>query len=78
MLPEVEALQSKLRAYTDAFDTKGSEKRSLGKGKESSYEGGSGGFWDDFALANFLEGVCWRYIAHPVLTNPSKTVLYPI
>ncbi|TFK53849.1 hypothetical protein OE88DRAFT_1654178 [Heliocybe sulcata] len=23
------------------------------------------GYWDDLCLARFLEGVCWRYVAHP-------------
>jgi len=45
----------------------------LGKAKSNPklYEGGSG-YWDDFCLAKFLEGVCLRYIAYPVSkpTNP--------
>jgi hypothetical protein len=23
------------------------------------------GYWDDYCLTKFLEGVCWRYMAHP-------------
>ncbi|THG96566.1 hypothetical protein EW145_g7757 [Phellinidium pouzarii] len=49
MLPEVHGLQTRLAAH--AADPAG-------------YEGGQG-YWDDFCLANFLEGVCYRYIAHP-------------
>jgi hypothetical protein len=30
----------------------------------SKYSGG--GYWDDMCLVRFLEGVCLRYIAHPV------------
>lgn len=33
-------------------------------GNPSKYEGGDG-YWDDFCLANLLEGVCLRYVAHP-------------
>ncbi|KAK7453411.1 hypothetical protein VKT23_011676 [Stygiomarasmius scandens] len=34
------------------------------KGNPKLYEGGSG-YWDDFCLAKFMEGVCLRYIAYP-------------
>jgi len=26
---------------------------------------GNEGYWDDLCLARFLEGVCWRFVAHP-------------
>jgi hypothetical protein len=50
MLPVVEALLLKL---------KGHEK------SPSAYGGGSG-YWDDYCLTKFLEGVCLRYMAHMV------------
>jgi hypothetical protein len=28
------------------------------------YEGG--GYWDDYCLTHFLQGVCLRYVAYPV------------
>jgi hypothetical protein len=31
----------------------------------SKYEMGNG-YWDDYCLACFLEGVCLRYVAYPV------------
>jgi hypothetical protein len=74
MLPDVQKVQAKLRMYTDVYDherveeslsSSSSTRSSKATSKEKDYENGSGGFWDDFALANFLEGVCWRYIAHP-------------
>jgi hypothetical protein len=50
MLPEIRKLLAKLEAC---------------KGKEKDYEGGVG-YWDDYCLAKFLEGVCLRYVAYPV------------
>lgn len=35
----------------------------------SRYEGNGKGFWDDYCLAHFLEGICWRFIAYPVSTG---------
>ncbi|KAK7026799.1 hypothetical protein VNI00_015457 [Paramarasmius palmivorus] len=49
MLPEIRKLLAKLEAC---------------KGKEKEYEGGVG-YWDDYCLAKFLEGVCLRYVAYP-------------
>lgn len=37
------------------------------------YEGGHG-FWDDYCLANFLEGVCERYLAYPVSISTFDSV----
>ncbi|KDQ11354.1 hypothetical protein BOTBODRAFT_35437 [Botryobasidium botryosum FD-172 SS1] len=40
--------------------------KELGKHSSNpSKYGGGRGYWDDFCLANFLEGVCLRYVAHP-------------
>lgn len=50
MLPEVYKLQETLKKHEDS---------------PASYEGGQG-YWDDFCLAAFLEGVCNRYIAFEV------------
>jgi hypothetical protein len=33
------------------------------KGKDAA---GETGYWDDYCLAQFLRGVCLRYIAYPV------------
>lgn len=51
MLPDTEAAVQKVEAY---------------KGKPAEYEGGSGGFWDDYCLAHFLNAVCLRYTAYAV------------
>ena len=50
MLPEVDKLLAKLEEH---------EK------DPRKYEDGQG-YWDDYCLAKFLEGVCCRYIAYPV------------
>ena len=50
MLPEVETLLAKLKEH---------EKN------PKKYENGQG-YWDDYCLAKFLEGVCCRYIAYSV------------
>jgi hypothetical protein len=50
MLPEVDAVLAKLNASAP---------------NPAQYEGGHG-YWDDFCLARFLEGVCLRYVAYPV------------
>ena len=50
MLPEVDKLLAKLEEH--AQDPR-------------KYEDGQG-YWDDYCLAKFLEGVCCRYIAYPV------------
>jgi hypothetical protein len=50
MLPQVDAELEKLKQF---------------QRKPQSYEGGHG-YWDDFCLVKFLEGVCMRYIAYPV------------
>lgn len=54
ILPEIEGELSKINAYRDNV---------------SAYEGGQG-YWDDFCLAYFLEGVCARFIAFPVCHLP--------
>lgn len=33
---------------------------------EKEWNSGKGGYWDDYCLARFLEGVCLRYVAYPV------------
>jgi len=50
MLPEVEKVLAKLESF---------------KSKPKKYEGGHG-YWDDYCLAQFLQGICLRYVAHPV------------
>ena len=50
MLPQTQKMQAKLRKYADS---------------PGSYEGGRG-YWDDLCLTNFLEGVCYRFLAWPV------------
>jgi len=50
MLPEIEKALAKLESF---------------KSKPKKYEGGHG-YWDDYCLAQFLKGVCMRYVAHPV------------
>ena len=54
MLPAVEELLVKLEEYNS---------------RPSEYEGGHG-YWDDYCLAKFLEGVCLRYIAHAARNPP--------
>lgn len=44
------------------------------EGKPSGYNSGKGGYWDDFCLAKFLEGICLRYIAYPV--SPRLIVIH--
>lgn len=64
MLPEVDHLLAKLK------DHESDPKR---------YEDGQG-FWDDFCLAKFLEGVCLRYVAHPdpdAVLDPLENVSIP-
>lgn len=65
MLPEVYQALDKLELYN------GKEKRGEGvekrkRLKETEYEGDGVGYWDDYCLAKFLEGVCLRYVAYPV------------
>jgi hypothetical protein len=38
----------------------------------SRYPGGAKVFWDDWALAKFLEGICARYMAYPVSSRSSS------
>ncbi|GJE96162.1 hypothetical protein PsYK624_123550 [Phanerochaete sordida] len=49
MLPQVDATLAKVEAA---------------KGDPAKYEGGKG-YWDDRCLANFLQGICLRYLAYP-------------
>lgn len=50
MLPQARAELSKLRAFQD-------NPEAWGNGM---------GYWDDYCLCRFLEGVCERYLAYPV------------
>lgn len=68
MLPEVNQALDKLELHREGG---GKEKRGEGvekgkKSKEMEYEGDGVGYWDDYCLAKFLEGVCLRYVAYPV------------
>ncbi|KAH7911470.1 hypothetical protein BJ138DRAFT_1172533 [Hygrophoropsis aurantiaca] len=49
MLPEVEVVLGKLREHEKS---------------PAKYENGHG-YWDDYCLARFLEGVCYRFVAFP-------------
>ena len=41
--------------------------------KPANYEKARGcGFWDDYCLAKFLEGVCLRYLAFPDPNAPGR------
>lgn len=63
MLPQARAELSKLRAF---------------RGKPEAWGNGKG-YWDDYCLCRFLEGVCERYLAYPVRDGgdiPSWTFLY--
>ncbi|TFK64860.1 hypothetical protein BDN72DRAFT_774082 [Pluteus cervinus] len=62
MLPEVQSTLQKL-----------GEREKI----EKKWNGGKGGYWDDYSLARFLEGVCLRYVAYPDLDAvvDSKEVL---
>ena len=59
MLPQTRAELSKLKAFHD-------KPEAWGNGK---------GYWDDYCLCRFLEGVCERYLAYPVREGPSFSVL---
>ena len=50
MIPLVEGVMTKLATYEN---------------KPGEYEE-CPGYWDDLCLANFLLGVCLRYVAYPV------------
>lgn len=68
MLPQVYTALDKLERYSDGGEK---EKRVSGdeKGKKlkvKDYEGDGVGYWDDYCLTKFLEGVCLRYVAYPV------------
>ncbi|KAJ8085866.1 hypothetical protein PM082_004685 [Marasmius tenuissimus] len=53
MLPDVRSVLSKLEACK-------------GDPKKYKENGGAGvGYWDDYCLAKFLEGVCLRFVAYP-------------
>ena len=81
MLPDIWKVKKVLAEFCGVFDAEGDMGDGLGDGAEKAskkksekeYEGGSGGFWDDFALVSFLEGVCWRYVAHPVSIPPDSS-----
>ena len=63
MLPEVYQALDRLELYNEKRG-EGLEKGK--KLKEKEYEGDGVGYWDDYCLAKFLEGVCLRYVAYPV------------
>lgn len=48
-------------AYLKTFESKPGSYR-----YEKNVGGGKGGYWDDYCLGKFLEGICLRYIAYPV------------
>jgi len=59
MLPLIDELLAKLESH---------------KNEPSKYEGGQG-YWDDLCLANFLKGICLRYVAYPdadVVVSPKE------
>ncbi|KAF8659477.1 hypothetical protein AX16_001844 [Volvariella volvacea WC 439] len=44
---------------------------------EKKWHGGKGGYWDDYCLARFLEGVCLRYVAYPdpdAVLDPNEVI----
>lgn len=62
MVPQTRAELSNLKAFQD-------KPEAWGNGK---------GYWDDYCLCRFLEGVCERYLAYPVRDGgvlPSWTFL---
>ncbi|KAF9446913.1 hypothetical protein P691DRAFT_803254 [Macrolepiota fuliginosa MF-IS2] len=64
MLPETEKVLTELDAH---------------KSKPKKYEGGHG-YWDDYCLAQFLKGVCLRYVAYPdpdAVYDPDEVVTIP-
>ncbi|KXN89075.1 Tetratricopeptide repeat protein 39B [Leucoagaricus sp. SymC.cos] len=64
MLPEVENVITKLETS---------------KSKPKKYSGGHG-YWDDYCLAQFLKGVCLRYVAYPdpdAIFDPEEVVAIP-
>ncbi|KAF5353270.1 hypothetical protein D9756_007772 [Leucocoprinus leucothites] len=64
MLLEVEKVLTKLESF---------------KSKPKKYEGGHG-YWDDYCLAQFLKGVCLRYVAYPdpdAILDPQEAVAIP-
>jgi hypothetical protein len=47
---------------------------------EADYEGDGAGYWDDYCLAKFLEGVCLRFVAYPdpdALIDPDEVITIP-
>ncbi|KAJ6459937.1 hypothetical protein C8R45DRAFT_1030124 [Mycena sanguinolenta] len=72
MLPSVRGALSELGVDAVSVSANGSGKEN-GEGKEKEKEGEKGkkewearqGYWDDYCLARFLEGVCLRYVAFP-------------
>ncbi|KAF8632740.1 hypothetical protein AX15_001709 [Amanita polypyramis BW_CC] len=71
MLPEVYRALDKLKQYSGANGKGGNEKE---------YEGDGIGYWDDYCLAKFLEGVCLRYVAYPdrdAKVDPDEPVSIP-
>jgi hypothetical protein len=58
MLPEIEKVLTKVDAH---------------KSNPKNYEGGQG-YWDDYCLAQFLKGVCLRYVAYPVGIIPQISI----
>ncbi|KAH7920441.1 hypothetical protein BV22DRAFT_804226 [Leucogyrophana mollusca] len=65
MLPEVEVVLERLKQHEKT---------------PAKYEGGHG-YWDDYCLARFLEGVCCRFVAFPdadAVLDPSDKAIVPL
>ena len=50
--------------------------REIAENIEKSGGSSEKGFWDDFCLARFLEGVCWRFVAYPVSPQITRYFLF--
>ena len=62
MIPEVEA---QLQALSEKAEN---DKKEGDVHANHKAEGGNG-YWDDWCLTKFLEGVCFRYVAFPVILS---------
>jgi len=63
MIPEVE---TQLQALSEKA---GNEKKEGDVHADHNAESDDG-YWDDWCLTKFLEGVCFRYVAFPVSLSP--------
>ncbi|KAK2459721.1 hypothetical protein APHAL10511_008255 [Amanita phalloides] len=92
MLPDVYRALDKLERYSNTDVDVGEkarksgsvggekEKKDGGKLRVNEYETNGIGYWDDYCLAKFLEGVCWRYVAYPdpdAEIDPNEVVSIP-